>query len=575
MIKIQKGKFTEQNDFRKKTVLFVSGILTPILYLLLSDSYRVLSLFLPLFTISYCFSKRNFSYPIFLLLFLFTLLFPSSIFTMDVGYNPQVVFFTNFIESTVNVLSSIVIIAIPILSIIGVVYAFGIGNIESAVSTLTKLIVFIVIVAVFLMLARICHIPLIGVFDGISDFALTLWQIMIDVTEAAQNLLDWIPGIDFPDMPSIDVDSMFLSTFSTPQKIGLTFISAYPFILGGSCFVIGSLSLVLKAKLPKWDIEDVENKFSRPRQVNYSFLVYGVILLVIYFALFLWLGEEGFMNYRSLGFFTIYISIIIFSTIILAFGFGSISKANLKNSVLGTILGIFTLQLLFNSFTQLDTLHLLSFEFLPDKITIYNIISQVVFVAPAESLLFHICLPAMVMYYILNKKRKYNDLQIDFDIEELESKSSILKLKNEYYQTAILKPKINENLALLKTKDLGDTNDYIKNLDNIARMDKKIRNLKKQKNQEINLDISKFNTQDLTIFSVFLVIFNFIFSSLHYFNSGLDFVVFWASGLGLIYFLSGFVLTFVSFKYGWFSGISVHAFNNITPLLLILLIGGF
>jgi hypothetical protein len=502
------------------------------------------------------------------------LLFPTSIFTLDASdsFNWNILEIENYVENVANVVSGVVFIGLPVVCVLGAIYAFSIGNVEGAVSSVTKVVIIVVMTSVFLFVADKFNIPLIGNLEAINNIGDFVWSVVQGIGNGAGNIINKVDIFDVaPDVPTIP-DAQLVLDANNPNTFRLTLVGSYPINLCLLGIVISILALLLKKPLPKLDF-DQSNDLSRPYQINYEFLIYLTFILVCYFSLYLWLGEDGFLTYRSLGYFTIYLTIISVSCLALAFGLGSISKVN-WNSILGIIYGIFALYLVFNLFTQEKTLELLSFEAQPSQITYYNIIAQTIAVAPAESFLFHVFIPSLTLYILFLSVRRFNNQTLDQEIAQNRQKMEKLQLENQYYQIQLLKPKLETETTKLIKKDLGDTSDYLFRMEEIQRLTNKINTLQLDKQKQIQFNSNLLTTsQKITFFSVCIVS-NIIFSTMHWFNSGLDIRLFWLSGLGLIYFLSGLILTFISFRYGWVAGIIAHAINNSTGLILILLSGG-
>jgi hypothetical protein len=555
----------------KPVVVGITSFLGLILYFLLPNAFKIFAFLVPAIAISWGCSSR-FNFPLLLMMGLVFLLFPTSIFTLDASnsFNWDLIAIENYVENVANVISGVVFVGLPIVCVLGAIYAFSIGNVEGAVSSITKVIIIIVMTSVFLFIADKFNIPLIGNLEAINSIGDFVWSVVQGIGNGAGNIINKVDIFDVaPDVPEIPDASLILDA-THPETFRLTIIGSYPINLCLVGIAISILALLFKKPLPKLDF-DQSNDLSRPYQINYEFLIYLCFILVCYFLLYLWLGETGFLTYRSLGYFTIYLTIISVSCLALAFGLGSIAKVN-WNSILGIIYGIFALYLTFNLFTQQTTLELLSFESKPEQITSYNIIAQGIAVAPAESFLFHVFIPSLCLYILFLSVKRYNNKTIDQEIAQNRVRIEKLQLENQYYQVQLLKPKLSSEVTtLLKEKDLGDTNDYLYRIAEIQKLSNKINAMQVEKQKTIQFHSNQLSLSQKITFYAVCIVSNIIFSLMHWFNSGLDIRLFWVCGLGLIYLLSGLILTFISFRYGWLAGIIAHAINNSTGLIILML----
>jgi len=93
--------------------------------------------------------------------------------------------------------------------------------------------------------------------------------------------------------------------------------------------------------------------------------------------------------------------------------------------------------------------------------------------------------------------------------------------------------------------------------------------------KKIGTDSVFGRARSLVIFFVFGVLFsNFAFAVTHCLVSGIDFFVFWNSGLGVVLFVGGCWFSFIAIKYGWLSAILVHAsYNSLTIIMVLMFMG--
>lgn len=561
----------------KPAILLICSLLGLLLYLGLPAAYKIFSFLIPALALSWSFAKSGINFHILLLTGLLFVLFPTSLFTLDASssINWDLVRVQNYIESGANVISGIFFIAIPILCVIGAIYAFAVGRINDAISSIVKVVLIVIILAVFLFLANVFQIPILGNLSGIKSISDLAFGAINAIGGGAGNILNKIDFLNwFPDIPPMPEMNIMLDAVRNPNTIRLTIIGSYPVLLCLTGILIAVLSLILRQPIPTFQI-DPESELSRPSAINYEFLIFLVIILITYFSLYLWLGEENFLTYRNLGFFTIYLTIISVSALALAFGLGSIAKQTWTGMIFGPLYGVVALYICFNLFTQDTTFQLLSTETPPTSVSWYIVLTQFIAVAPAESFLFHVFIPGLSLYIIFLSIRRFNNSTLDEQIAKNRRIIERLQLENQFYQIQLLKPRLSKEQAeLVKSKDLGDTADYLIRIEEIQRLTNQINTFELEKRRPIQFQSKQLKLSHKITFYVVCLGSNILFSMLHFFNSGMDIRLFWSSGLGLVYTLSGIILTLISFRYGWLAGIATHALNNSWGLIMLMLIGG-
>jgi hypothetical protein len=118
---------------------------------------------------------------------------------------------------------------------------------------------------------------------------------------------------------------------------------------------------------------------------------------------------------------------------------------------------------------------------------------------------------------------------------------------------------------------------YLKALreDNQKKKDKVLKDIEEidiYMNQRNEIDLNEFIYSDiryLMFFFASIFISNIIFALYHNFHSGRDFIQFFASGAGLVYFGAGLWLTAIAWYFDWRSAIVAHAFSNTFMLIMI------
>lgn len=562
---------------QKKITMILTGIIGIIFYFLLPASYKIFAFLIPAIGLSFALSKEGFNYPILLILGIVFLLFPSSIFTLDSNnpYDFNAIQTQNLIDNTLNTLVGVFCFGLPLLLVVGGIWAIIQGRVDSGISALSKAVLVIIVFGVFITVLTWFGIPL-GPFEGVSDFFNTLLDYIMRTTQKIQKTVDaWLeveenapedPAHQNENIPDwledlMNASPVFDAARSNNFSYQMAIIGGFPLNLSLLNIIFGILSLWFHIDLPKLDFDE-PIRISRPSTINYEFLVFLVVILLGFFTYYLVIGESMFLTYRTLGFFTIYLTIITASCIILAFGFGSVVKTNWQ-TLLGILFGNLSLFIIFNLFTQATTLDAFNQEYSQTELHINYIFVQFFAVAPAESFLFHIFIPALCLGIILLQIKRYNNKELDHEISQIRLKINRLDLENNYYQLSVMKAKNT-------TKDLDD---YLDRLDQINKANNHIAEIERTKEKEIEPNSKYLNTKQRVLFIVIVIVSNFLFAIMHWFNSGLEFRLFWSCGLGIIYFLSGIVITTISFRYGWFAGVMTHAINNTAQIFLILIAG--
>ena len=529
--KIKNRKVTKINN---KLILLISSVITSLLYFALPGQFRILSFLLPAVTLSFVFNKMKST--IIVISFAIVALFPSSLFTLDAGYDIEnLINITTTIDSAINGIAGFTLIGLPLL---------GVGLIVAAAATLQFDKIINLVIKVVLSLVIIITMSLImnelgySVFGDHFDELTSLWDRLVNV----------LPSELSDNLPSLD--------FNSENFISYQFINAFPLILSGICLAIPVASWIIGFKIPNpdFDLLGKKTELSRPNQPNYEFFIVLCVLLIGIFAFYLKTPDEDLISKGNIGYISIYSIVSIASCLLLGLGIGSISKVKLKYTFIGVIAGYFMLSSFHNMFTPvaIDALNAYSLEF--ESFTINRIIATWLFVAPSESLLFHVLLPSVVIYFLMLPVKRANNEKINEEIELLKLNIDRLQTQSIYYQSSKMQ------------KELGD------NIDEIERKQKQIYRLQKQKKEPILFTNKFMNKTKWAVFLSLSLLFQFIFASFHYFNSGLLFKTFWLSGLGIIYLISGCILEYIAIKYDWLACIIVHALNNSVVLILLLLI---
>lgn len=531
---------------QQKNVLSLSGLIGLVIFLVLPGWTKIFSFLIPGITISYIFTKK-FDWIVFLSLTLLFVLFPSSIFTLDASNAFNLTAFNNYTENTVKTLVTIFTFIIPILGLIGSVYAFYLGNIDQGMNALIKTIATIVTISVMLFFGSMLGWELFSlelvrpIYEGLWS---TIKVIANFFTQQIPKVFGFDPDTDLEMLDDIEL----LSVIESPSSLSLTIGSIYPLILSIVCLGLGIILAVTNHEI-KLKSEKEEFRFNRPNSKDFSFLIFLIFELICAFILYLTYDLESFLNYQTLGFFTIYLTIIAVVNILQFLGIGSATK-NSVQTIYGVIIGVALLFLYANMFTQVRTLDLMNLEY--PTLTVNKILNQFLFVAPTESQFLHIFLPSLVLYYFLLQNKVMSQEEIDLEIRTINSQIEIYS-----------------DIANAQ-KDLGNLKKYAKKIEEINQ--KKLKKLKLE-SKTPGVDSQKLSTQNFLIYLVYCFAINILFSCLHWFKSGLGFFIFWSSGIGFLYLSAGMILTLISYKFGWLSGVLTHAIYNSISLYLALAMG--
>lgn len=528
----------------KRDILILTGLLGILIYFVLPGWTKIFAFLIPTITLAYVYSNRNLNYYIITGCSCLYLLFPSSIFTLDAS-NPlanlqeQIMVPLNVIFGLIYFVPLTLAVAGIGISITNLVNPLSwlTGNAtletENTIKTTLKVIIVVVMILVVTWLASIFDWYIYGL-SWIKDTVVTVFNWFCDKMGASQYRISSLNAL--------------LSQMNQ-AKIMFSVTSVYPVLLSSISVLLGIFYYILRTN-PKADSKSETVNFTRPLKLNLTFVVFLLSILIIAFVFYLSYSLESFVNYQNIGFFSIYLTITSVLCVLLSLGVGSPTE-NSKNTPLGILFCVTLLFMYQNMFVQTRTLNILSNEFV--ELTLVQILNNALFVCPTESLLFHIFPESLVLFYFLRKNRVLSPTELD---------NRILELKN-----GIMVNETSANIHLANK----DTKSYAKTQKIIVKDKQELNDLERQKTNEVKETYKTLSNQQFVIFLVSVVIFNVLFSSLHWFKSGLSFEVFWSSGLGFLYLVSGIIITMIGYRFGWFSAIASHAIYNSLVLFLVLL----
>lgn len=597
---------------RKAYWLFLGFIIGIIGFWFIPPTFKIFSFLIPLFILCFCLTSENSSFNINLfcvISFIFVLI-PTDLLTFSMDASGNIVnniMGMNFelyytIESIVNIIVIIIFIVIPIILLVGSVYAIIIGQVNNAVKGLVKLFIVIFVVMIVAIIFNFIGFDLFGALDIILDIYVGIAKFLASIPVYLYNWLDGVEtffNIDnLPTLPNElyafagvtppsgevladPMDSIFLQDALVGMSYHEILFAAhdsFPFIIASMCLVSAIFysnkkwESHLESTLAKY--EEKELKPKKPRKyfpgLNYKLIFYGVLILGFAFAIFLsdanaysqftnedLTGTILYDMFKTIGFFSIYVIISIFSILVLNYGRGVHYKdATFRNTCKGIVYGLTGLFFFFYFFTSAKTMDTMSYANTPSDIA--YIINQFIFVAPTETLFFHVLIPALVsgaiLYYTGRKLKKTSVLDIETELNKINAQISMQINRIDFYKTT-------------NKKQLSYETNLLNHL------------LKKKRSLE--LKTIKVNVQEKTLFgrltNVVLLIIggiiipNIFFSLFHIFASNMDIYNYFLSGLFFIFLVAGCWFTYISLRYGWLSCVLSHALWNSLNVILILI----
>jgi hypothetical protein len=533
---------------------------------LIPDGIKLIFFLAPMIIFSFMLTgkERKFNYSFFAFLLLSVLLFSSSFISLDASYTPsfsQETFHfaeTMFmIENTVATFTTFIIVGIPALLLTGAIWAIIVGRINEGVKALLKVSMIIVFV-----ITAIASLSLVGVdIFGISDGVLAGLEGMAN---SVAKVVSWAnPDTDFASLPEL--------TAENPRNMIYAINAATPLIISFICFVFALLFLNKKFRVSSIEffdkqyfsfLEDETKEEMHLLRFNYRMLLFGGILSFSAFMMFLNFkriyDETGILNFSEIGYLSIYAILMIVASVALSLPRYSIyTKSNLKNTVLGTIMGLAILFLSFQFLSGTErTLSAYGYEY--NATPEYRVLNTFIFVAPAESLFFHVGVLAFGLGWMYHRADKNLSVHSNFELKHK------IETREGYKQI----------LVIMKA-DRSMTPHQQKQISNLLRKnEEEIRSFKAGVSLKRDFLFEDNNKNSYILFCLIIFIANFAFSTTHWVLSDLDFFLFWMSGLGIIYFVGGCLITFVGWRFGWLAAIMTHALYNTWNILGVIIITG-
>jgi len=528
------------------------------------------------------------------------------------------------IESFFVTLYSVLLIAVPGVAIAGATWAVIVGRIDVAVSTFLKIFIAIMFVFVAVLALEASGYTIFGltdavmtamevylgilnaIYEWITDIYCLLMgncggkETGVDKYLAGESMTaqEWATGAHRPPADAVienpdgttylagdlngdgTVDgweefqynwangaNLLDAMAENPYRTQIMILSGAPLL--ASVLNIFFALLFLNKKARTWTIEFFDKSFPELEEdeelhlmhFNYRVFVFGIILLFGAWMMFLNFAnlyrETGIIEFTQIGYISIY-------TILISVAFLTLSapkitlyvKSNWKNTLMGLAIGLATLFIMLQFMTG-TTKTMSAYDYEYGDYVILQVFNNFIFVAPAESLFFHVLIPSVALGWMYNRsKSNLEKDKIKIAEEKIKEINYVLATLEEFQEVFKKEPK---KLALLKVRK--------------AHLRKKQYRLQRS----IKLD-KDFLYQDFNLAMLFLGVIlasNFAFSMSHWVLSGIDPLIFWLSGLGIIYMVAGIIMTLVAWRFGWLSCVLTHAvYNSATIIMLTILSGG-
>lgn len=545
--------------------------------------------------------KEKFGFSVMFLILSTTIfmLLPTNLFTFNANQSVDFAQIVggqgNVATSVLNIVALIVFFGIPIFMVLGIIWQFVVGNVSGATSNIIKLmVVFGAIMLAVVALADL-NMPVVGgIFTVIKDFYVGIVDFLVSLPAGLyQGANGWLTTISAGNvtLPALPTD---LANFSGTNQLAFdasqqtytqwiyTIHTSLPVMASLLC---GFFAIVTLRK--EWEkgwnefvykVADIEitpkekglitgrkKEKGTKSLFNPLLLVYMLTIMVIGFFVFInyssEFGVDPAQDFTYIGYFSFYTA-SIFAILILYNTQENLyyKRGNLVENVKGIIIGVVLLFLTTRLFYSRQLMTIFSFAGIENSVSYLT--NQFIYVAPAESLIFHNFFGSVVIAIIVYSTKRS---QVSKKLEE--NKDLVL-----FFDNKIIKSEIKAEIY----KENKQVKDFAKEKIKLEELKRK-RNATKAKivsSVEIT-EYEIFGTWKIWFFLMGIILANVLFSSLHFPRSTTgDFFFFWISGLGMMYFVGGILFTFISFKYGWFAGVFTHfAYNSLTIVMVVVFYG--
>lgn len=363
------------------------------------------------------------------------------------------------------------------------------------------------------------------------------------------------------------MDALKDATLSSPIGLQICIASSLPMTISGINVLFSLIFLSKKARM--WNDEFFDDFLPKEEKVelhllHFNYKMGAFVTIIIFCAWLMFLNfariyeETGVFQFTQIGYISIYMIMIAVPVIFLSMPRVAIyTKSNWKNTLKGTVFGLGILFLSFSFLTgtsrTLDAYSLEHTEFVWEQV-----LNNLIFVAPAESMFFHVFLLSFVLGWMYRRGMKNSRNLSEAMVQDQTNKIDTQIETIELIKNAFPKGK-KETLSLSKQINELKEEKATLGVDSVLRK---------------NFMFQDFNSYILVYIVIILA--NFLFSISHWIilAGTIDFFVFWLSGLGIIYLVAGVIITVIGWRYGWLSAILVHSIYNITQIIMALMYSG-
>jgi len=594
-------------------------------FLFLPIGFKFIGFIIPLLIFAYVFrnpKNERLNINVLVLMLCIYILIPTSLFTFDSSKSFDFDATMIGVYAMVGIFACIILIGMPIFCAISCVWAFIIGRGDVAGKQLLRLVIFVGLSMIVISILAVSNIDfpyidtvgnlyvslinvcfqapfilynaintIIGAYNSICGWIGKLSKDInkffgMDDKDAKKNALNMpsmgrLPSIPSYSMPPINMT--FDSTVAEFSAMGypgtmLAVHNSLPIIMGILCLITALFTMRKdwEAKLIETLQFEIGKKQKKERvylaYINVKMLIFMFVIILCAFYAFLSysraFGIDPKEDWRIMGFLFLYVIMIMFSVIVLNLqGFTKYTDASLKKTLQGCVYGLLVLYCMTRTFTQQQVFDAFSAGGVGTEFV--YIVNYFIFIAPAESMFFHVLWPSLV----------HGQIEHYYDKKDNKVVTATLREQLVYIE---LEKNYSKRYAEI-AKRVGTKTDFAVAQAVISELEQEYESLVEEagiatSGIEYSGDARVFGRRNSIIvyfiFAVFLG--NFAFSCAHwilpYVTYNLSFIDFWMCGLGMIYFAGGCWFTYVAKKWGWFSCVFVHAtFNTLTAWAVIIM----
>lgn len=193
---------------RRWVVLFIGTVIGIVSFFIAPGAFKFLGFFFSIFCFAIALRATNqrFNFHILLICMIFFLLFGSSMITFDASNSLDTEMLLEYGPKVINTLVIALAFGVPLMLILGAIWAFISGEVMSAVRSLFYALVLIVVILAFAFIADTIGLDDFGMSDWILDFyeeiASYIGELPIDIYEGVDmGMGDMGMGLDLPDIP--------------------------------------------------------------------------------------------------------------------------------------------------------------------------------------------------------------------------------------------------------------------------------------------------------------------------------------------------------------------------------------